>query len=365
MGCITSLESLGTSTKKNSYHDKFYNCNVYAHQGYHRKQMQDKYAVCLNIPNHPQYSLFGIFDGFNGDSASSYLSEHLVNVLNDLSDLDNDNIIIDAIQNMDRQWLSEPEANNAGSTLVFAVIKVIPGKQSDKTSENHDNIIIDTIQNKTSFNNSFSIFQPNLTLQDYESYPSQASQISDIFNTPKLEDYPSYQSLPPSEIDANHDFDVRIFWAGDSRAITIGKEGDFESLTIDHNCNLELETKRIKNANGRITNNRIDGIVAVSRGFGCQVMKNNNNLAQNEQKIISVAECKHITCKQNDTLLIFCDGLIAPNWDNEIINKNYNRILEQHKNEKHANLNSLVYLTEQAHDAGSTDNITTMSIQFQ
>eukprot|EP01083_Nonionella_stella_P273490 927721_1 len=364
MGCCLSL---GISVQKETYFDKLYNCNVYAHQGYQRRQMQDTYKVCLAIPNHPEYALFGVFDGFNGDYAASYLSENILNTMNKLSDLNDDRVIINAIHNMDIQWLAQNIDNNAGSTFVFAIIKAINSK-SEITQ-------ISNIKPLDSLNSNMAT--PIKTMPKLQNCPSLSYQVtiaSEILSPTDFENNillnmnnstsASYQSLPtqlsPSEIDENHDFEVRIFWAGDSRAIAIEKETDFKSLTVDHNCNVETETKRIVNANGEIKNDRIDGIVAVSRAFGCHVMKNNKRLPQNKQKMISIAECKHIICKQNERLMIFCDGLIAPHWNNETIVKRYNNILKEHKNDKDLNLDSLIYLTDQAMDEGSTDNITTI-----
>eukprot|EP00483_Globobulimina_turgida_P012492 UN12515 len=90
----------------------------------------------------------------------------------------------------------------------------------------------------------------------------------------------------------------------------INSQWKYSNLTIDHHCDLEKEGKRIESADGEIINNRVDGVCAISRCFGCNAMKKNELLPRNKQKMISDAECKKITCYENDTLLLFCDGLI-------------------------------------------------------
>eukprot|EP01083_Nonionella_stella_P187609 689709_1 len=85
-------------------------------------------------------------------------------------------------------------------------------------------------------------------------------------------------------------FHTRVFWAGDARAVLMSDDRHFRRLTEDHHCNVQEEAERITNAKGTIINDRIDGIVEVSRGFGCRVMKSDASLPFDEQKMISVPD---------------------------------------------------------------------------
>eukprot|EP00483_Globobulimina_turgida_P006892 UN06905 len=89
-------------------------------------------------------------------------------------------------------------------------------------------------------------------------------------------------------------------------------------------------------------------------------MKNNELLALNKQKMISDAECKKIVCYENDTLLLFCDGLIE-RWNEKELVTNY----KYHYNYQSSLLHSLDDLCEQAIDDGSTDNISVIAVKFK
>eukprot|EP01084_Bolivina_argentea_P164561 286101_1 len=150
-------------------------------------------------------------------------------------------------------------------------------------------------------------------------------------------------------------YKVRVFWAGDSRAVLMSESCQFENLTTDHTTQNAKEVERIVNAKGQIINNRINGICEVTRCFGCDTMKNDASLPPNEQKMISVAEHTTSMCTKNDRLLIFCDGL-AKKWTDAQLNTRCKHHLMQHTDD-----DALMYLCEQAMDEGSKDNITVMS----
>lgn len=54
---------------------------------------------------------------------------------------------------------------------------------------------------------------------------------------------------------------------GDSRAVLI-EDGVFKFATDDHKPNFTPELKRIKEMGGNVQNNRVQGLLAVSRAFG-------------------------------------------------------------------------------------------------
>eukprot|EP01084_Bolivina_argentea_P260837 440618_1 len=314
---------MGNQIEKTTYVNHAYTCAVYATQGY-RRSMEDRNIVCLSLPNHPDHAIFGVFDGFNGHYASQYLADNVQSELNKLHTLEDNNLIISTINAMDKKWRTfTNEINECKET------------NNDENIDNNTESIDEKYDNNAGSTIVFALIQTKHT--------------SDT---------------------VNNEYKCRIFWAGDSRAIALihneNNENEFEkhNLTIDHHCDLEKECKRIKNANGNIVNNRIDGQVAITRCFGCNVMKNDTNLPQNEQKMISNMEYKTLICKQDDMLLLFCDGLIAGNWSNDTVIMNFKRIYMQHKDEKNGLLNCLNYLAEDAMNDGSKDNITVICIRF-
>lgn len=87
---------------------------------------------------------------------------------------------------------------------------------------------------------------------------------------------------------------------GDTRAILIDKEGKEKRLTKDHRLNDPEERELIEKRGGAIFNDRVDGIVAVTRAFG------DGNVAQSitSEPYISVEPFEI-----GNKLAIVCDGV--------------------------------------------------------
>jgi len=60
---------------------------------------------------------------------------------------------------------------------------------------------------------------------------------------------------------------------GDSRCIAYYKNGKIKQISIDHRPNLFKERKRIELLNGQIINNRVQGILGLTRSFGDKRLK--------------------------------------------------------------------------------------------
>eukprot|EP01084_Bolivina_argentea_P121842 215936_1 len=322
-------------------------CALYATQGY-RKQMEDAHVMSISLPHHSSYSLFGVFDGFNGDDASTYLAEHITGALDAIKDLDDDDAIIKAIGELDTNYIHSHDADtkqcdsNAGCTFVFAVI------------------------NTVDINTRLSLQQcASGTPYIYSNSVSSLCSRSFIASTYDSSVCPSMSfvnDLPTSTEDKA--FRVRVFWAGDARAVLMSDDRHFRRLTEDHHCNVEHEAERITNAKGTIINDRIDGIVEVSRGFGCRVMKSDASLPFDEQKMISVPDHTTVICGNYNRLLLFCDGL-TKKWTDKQFNVRCKHHVMQQKDDKKSEYKAIKYLCKQAMDEGSKDNITALSIRFK
>lgn len=100
--------------------------------------------------------------------------------------------------------------------------------------------------------------------------------------------------------------------AGDSRAI-LCREGMALPLSFDHKPVNPTEISRVNAAGGFVKMKRIDGDLAVSRGFGDFRYKLNGNASVHKQKVIAVPEI--IVFPRNDEkdefLILGCDGI----WD--------------------------------------------------
>lgn len=168
--------------------------------------------------------------------------------------------------------------------------------------------------------------------------------------------------------------------AGDSRSIVGDKSAvdTFYPLSFDHKPSDDLESKRITNAGGFVNYGRVDGELAVSRAFGDFRYKD-MTLDHNSTKVICVPDINVIErTKNNDFLIIACDGL----WD---VYSNENAIKEVR--EKYSQFEQPVVLEEGAESVllneeqklrklvehmldsslnlGSKDNISCIVIKFK
>lgn len=98
---------------------------------------------------------------------------------------------------------------------------------------------------------------------------------------------------------------------GDSRAV-LSQAGKAINLSEDHKTTLEKEQQRIINAGGFIAEERVNGILNMSRCLGDLELKQNSKLKQDEQILSAVPD---VTVKKLtpgiDFLIIACDGI----WD--------------------------------------------------
>jgi len=98
---------------------------------------------------------------------------------------------------------------------------------------------------------------------------------------------------------------------GDSRCIIYKNKKPYE-MSVDHKPNLKSEKKRIKAAGGFIKDNRVNGMLNLSRSFGDMNYKSNEDLSPKKQLVISLPEiCEQERNKDIDFIFIACDGI----WD--------------------------------------------------
>eukprot|EP01083_Nonionella_stella_P272117 922538_1 len=154
-------------------------------------------------------------------------------------------------------------------------------------------------------------------------------------------------------------YDIRVFWAGDSRAVLIGEDG-FEQLTQDHRPDNPSEMARIEEAKGVIINNRVDSKLAVSRAFGDMNLKNNKSLEWEKQRVTALTEYRVARAASSDVLFLFCDGLVEY-LDNAQLIGRFNSHLVEYEDPVYG----LGYLFDEILDGGSRDNMSAIIIYFR
>ena len=134
---------------------------------------------------------------------------------------------------------------------------------------------------------------------------------------------------------------------GDSSCCLIGKTAEF--ISMDHKCSNKKEKKRIEKEGGKIVDDRIEGILAISRGFGDFDLKNKGLICE-----------PHITKKLIDHSLCYCvlasDGV----WDSLKLD-DVSKIINENKD----NFNDMAkIIVETAKEKGSEDNISCIVIEL-
>jgi len=97
--------------------------------------------------------------------------------------------------------------------------------------------------------------------------------------------------------------------AGDSRGIMCD-DGQLIELSSDHKPTVETEKIRIESNGGKVSKGRINGFLAVSRGFGDLPYKNQETLGEKLVTVEPEVRKLDITSKSS-FILLACDGL----WD--------------------------------------------------
>ena len=90
--------------------------------------------------------------------------------------------------------------------------------------------------------------------------------------------------------------------AGDTRAI-LSRNGRAVVLTEDHKPSVENEKKRICKSAGFITNDRVNGVLGVSRALGAHLLK---------RWVISAPYCFETDLQEDDSVIIIASGCV---WD--------------------------------------------------
>ena len=139
-------------------------------------------------------------------------------------------------------------------------------------------------------------------------------------------------------------------WVGDSRAVLCRANGEVLQLSQDHKPHRADERKRVQAAGGVVYNNRVMGVLGVSRSFGDKELK---------QWVPADPEVVSVPLRAGDDFLVLaCDGL----WDvadNDIVSE----LVRKHT--AAAGLQGAACaLTTFAIRNGSTDNVTCMIVQL-
>jgi serine/threonine protein phosphatase PrpC len=99
--------------------------------------------------------------------------------------------------------------------------------------------------------------------------------------------------------------------AGDSRCV-LSVDGHAVEMSVDHKPDNTGEKARIERAGGFVEENRVKGVLNLSRSMGDLEYKQDSSISVENQMITVVPEIKiQKASKSNEFLVIACDGI----WD--------------------------------------------------
>lgn len=161
---------------------------------------------------------------------------------------------------------------------------------------------------------------------------------------------------------------LHVINAGDSRVV-LGKAngrivnggGTDKGLTRDHKPEDPDERKRILKAGATVENDRVNGSLSVSRGFGDRDQKQTGGPGPDNRPVTCIPEQFDFECDETDFVLLVCDGVSEGNFSNEEVVQLVAKTLKGGKEGGHAA--RLVCL--EAINKDSKDNITCMIVQLQ
>lgn len=253
--------------------------------------MEDRYSNYLNVEQGIQF--YGVFDGHAGSHTAQMLSEHLYHIIADNQDfLDKKyhSALNKGFINMDQRLAADSrvQIDISGSTGVVVMLDDTEDSSSrqprylkqqnlqnpqtqqhlQNSSVNQANININSNPNSRSAkttvapnNSSHNFTHPNqVPVSMNESYGIQPS---------------NYQNQSNANFNNNNNNNVNpvssstklyVAWLGDSRAV-ISHNGKAQNLTFDHLPTNPEEYLRIKRANMFVSNDRVNGSLAIGGVF--------------------------------------------------------------------------------------------------
>lgn len=195
---------------------------------------------------------FAIFDGHAGTFAADWCGKKLHIVLEDIVKKNPNaplpELLDQTFTSCDAQ-LEKLPLKNSGCTAAIAVLRWENRSSSDRQNAAMPNITLPAVKNGKAP-------EPN----------------NDVEKTSLADKEASAQALVASKPQPNKQRVLYTANVGDARII-LCRNGKALRLSYDHKGSDENEGKRISNAGGLILNNRVNGVLAVTRALGDAYMK--------------------------------------------------------------------------------------------
>ncbi|EJU03959.1 protein serine/threonine phosphatase 2C [Dacryopinax primogenitus] len=289
-----------------------------------RRTMEDAHSFVVDFAGVRGQGYFAIFDGHAGKHAAEWCGAHFHEVLLDSLAKHPDTPIPDLLnltfQNVDRELsrIAESGKTHSGCTAVTTFLRLEDAKKggqalSHKAVEALAGGAVDDAVTKLA---------------------DKARHGPDVQETVELG---SARRTRKVLYTAN---------AGDARAV-LCRDGKAIRLTYDHKGSDHMEAKRITDAGGFVMNNRVNGVLAVTRSLGDSAMK--------EFVVGSPYTTETELGEEDEFIIIACDGL----WD--VVEDQAAVELVRHVQDPQK---ASEILKQHALDNFSTDNISVLVVRF-
>ena len=294
-----------------------------------RQTMEDNFLVKLNIGPNKSTHIFGIFDGHGGREVSKFVCENFVDEF-----LNNENF-----KNGDiKTCLKE--------TFLSLDKKLIEKPAMQKMTEDHF------------------LFVQEFHLTEEESEENMVEENGYKY----LEDISYIRGSAAIVLVIHNHTELYFANLGDSRGIIIRNGNNFVKMTNDHKPNNNDEKIRIKRAGSKILDNRVSGLLNMSRSFGDYQFKLRRDLKPEEQAVSACPEISFINRTKRELFIVLaCDGV----WDC-LTNSQIAQYFFNHVNRDPSKKLSLVIadlfniiLSDSPFNEVGTDNMTCILIQLK
>nr|CCA25284.1 calcium/calmodulindependent protein kinase kinase pu [Albugo laibachii Nc14] len=270
-------------------------------------------------------AVFGVFDGHNGYDTASHLQTHLVETL---------------LSNQKFAWDPQVAIKESCEQIDETILRMqnqswIPRRSLSYSHQKEAMGRMQSTQNlqPISFSGATGVFA--IMMKDKRRGCDNQSA-----DTVEVDD-----SCIPTKI--------LIGNVGDSRAVLAQTNGSAQDLTKDHKASDTFEKRRIEASGGFVHNGRLDGILAISRGFGDLAHKQDGHLISDPDVI------EHVISVQDELLLLASDGLF------DVLNSQQAVNLIRRKLRHHGDVQLAAHeLILKAQEFLSHDNISVIIVVF-
>ena len=309
----------------------------------YREYMEDASIALLNFDT--KSSLFGVFDGHGGNLISNFVCQNFEKILLNNEKYKKGQIeesLIETFIKFD-DLLKNPEIDD-----MINICDIKSNGDNNSLIKSFQSFSTIDSENNTEFNDIFFDKNYKLKKSNKEIYEYIGFEMGTTANIILLKD--NYLYIANAG-------DCISYMYYNKKAIKLNKE---------HHINLIEEKNRILKSGNKIINNRINGILNLTRAIGDFSFKNNNDIPYYEQAVIAIPEVEKIELNNNINFIIMgTDGFwnyINPQKLCEKIEKEYKK--GKNTEEVSKKIFNMTYRELLKLNPNQTDNITFIIIKL-